>query len=103
MGMTTCFANNPSVTALNLVSRLPRCVRGPVERLEFLRFASSLLGVTDLGHRMGFGIRLLLGRVCGRLTATDSACLSGTVTVDRPGWIVKNAQTLAGLHICAAA
>jgi hypothetical protein len=45
-GNATCFANSPSVTALNFAFRFPRSVRGPVERLPFLRLASILVPVT---------------------------------------------------------
>ena len=51
---------------------------------------------------MGFGIRLLLGRSCGRLTAADSARLFDTASVDRAGWIVEDAKSICGLRVCAA-
>lgn len=41
-----CFANGPSVTALNRELPLPREVRGPVELLAFNRLAFSFRGVT---------------------------------------------------------
>ena len=44
--MTIYFANSPSVTALCFAVCLPRCVRGPVDRFEFMRFASIVAVVT---------------------------------------------------------
>jgi hypothetical protein len=59
----TCFAKRPSVTALNLELRLPRPVRGPLERFAFWRLASTLLEVTDLGRRVGDDARPLILRL----------------------------------------
>ncbi len=53
-GITTCLANKPSVTALNLELRLPRSVRGPVERLALLRLAWIFLRVAVLTMRTQF-------------------------------------------------
>src|ERR1035441_9371409 len=50
--MTTCSANRPVFTALNREVFLPRSVLGPVERLAFRRFATSVFSVTVFLHLM---------------------------------------------------